>query len=248
MSELGSNTDPDYTDITFVLDRSGSMDSIRQATIDGFAAFIAEQRGTPGRCTVTLNQFDDRFETVYTAVDLARVPALTLVPRGMTALLDAIGRSVHATGARLAAMPPARRPGTVIVAIMTDGLENASTEFTRPMIRKLITEHESVYSWTFLYMGAGQDAVEVGTGLGVDAGYSLTYDADGTDAALSATGANISMLRRSVAAGTPMAQARDSAQYTSAQRARAAGSTSSSKQVPRKPDRFRGGRGGPASV
>jgi hypothetical protein len=197
---------------------------------------------------VTLNHFDNEFETVYSAVDLDEVPALALIPRGTTALLDAIGRSVRATGARLAALPPARRPGTVIVAIMTDGLENASTEFTRPMIRSLITEHETVYSWTFLYMGAGQDAVEVGTHLGVDAGYSLTYDADGTDAALGATGANISMLRRSVAAGVPVAQARDGAQYTSAQRARASGSATSSTRRARKPNRFRGGPGGPASV
>jgi formate dehydrogenase assembly factor FdhD len=97
-------------------------------------------------------------------------------------------------------------------------------------------------------MGAGQDAVEVGTHLGVDAGYSLTYDADGTDAALGATGANISMLRRSVAAGVPVAQARDGAQYTSAQRARASGSATSSTRRARKPNRFRGGPGGPASV
>ena len=98
-------TDPTYTDITMVLDRSGSMQSIKDDTIGGFDAFISEQGRLPGRCTVSLVQFDNVYEEVYTGRDLADVPGLTLVPRGSTAMLDAIGRAVNATGARLAAMP-----------------------------------------------------------------------------------------------------------------------------------------------
>ena len=111
-------TDPTYTDITMVLDRSGSMQSIKTDTIGGFDAFISEQRQVPGRCTVSLVQFDNEYEEVYTGRPIAEVPTLTLVPRGSTAMLDAIGRAVNATGARLAAMPEDRRPGTVIVGIM----------------------------------------------------------------------------------------------------------------------------------
>ena len=90
---------------------------------------------------------------MYTGRDLADVPGLTLVPRGSTAMLDAIGRAVTATSARLAAMPEDGRPGTVIVGIMTDGLENASREFTYPMVKALIGQQDRVYGSTFMTWG-----------------------------------------------------------------------------------------------
>src|SRR4029453_1481230 len=111
-------TDPTYTDITMVLDRSGSMQSIKDDTIGGFDAFISEQRRLPGRCTVSLVQFDNVYEEVYTGCDLADVPSLTLVPRGSTAMLDAIGRAVNATGARLAAIAGGRQPRTRTVGLL----------------------------------------------------------------------------------------------------------------------------------
>jgi len=162
-------TDPTYTDITLVLDRSGSMQSIKDDTVGGFDAFVAEQRSLPGRCAVSLVQLDNEYEEVYTGRPIAEVPGLSLVPRGPTAMLDAIGRAVNATGARPAAMPEDARPGTVIVGIMTDGLENASREFTYPMVKALIEQQERVHGWTFMYMGANQDAIEVGADLGVAA-------------------------------------------------------------------------------
>lgn len=103
-------TDTAYTHLEFVLDRSGSMSSIRTATQDGFNAFIADQRGRAGRATVSLQQFDDTFDTVYTMVPIDQVPPLTLEPRGSTALLDAVGRTIVALGSRLAAMPEASAP------------------------------------------------------------------------------------------------------------------------------------------
>lgn len=214
-------TDPNYTDLTFVLDRSGSMTSIRQATQDGFNAFIGEQRATPGRCTVSLNQFDDRFDVLYTELEVHAVPPLQLEPRGTTALLDAIARSVHATGARLAAKPEDKRPGAVLVGIMTDGLENASKEYTHAMIKALITEQEQKYDWTFLYMGANQDAIEVGATLGVRAEQSLTYSAAGTADALRASSANVGRMRKLVTEGAAPQAARAAAAYSPAQREQA---------------------------
>ena len=79
-------TDPGYTDITFLLDRSGSMASIEAATVSGFAEFVAEQRRAPGRCLVTLNRFDTEYDRVYTAVPVHDLPVLELEPRGMTAI------------------------------------------------------------------------------------------------------------------------------------------------------------------
>ena len=215
-------TDPTYTDITMVLDRSGSMQSIKDDTIGGFDAFISEQRRLPGRCTVSLVQFDNVYEEVYTGRDLADVPGLTLVPRGSTAMLDAIGRAVNATGARLAAMPEDRRPGTVIVGIMTDGLENASREFTFPMVKALIEQQEQVYGWTFMYMGANQDAIEVGASLGVARDRSLTYAGPKVAAAMGAYSASVGTIREAVAAGAPVEQARRRAAYSDEQRRKAA--------------------------
>lgn len=215
-------TDPTYTDITMVLDRSGSMQSIKDDTIGGFDAFISEQRRLPGRCTVSLVQFDNVYEEVYTGRDLADVPSLTLVPRGSTAMLDAIGRAVNATGARLAAMPEDERPGTVIVGIMTDGLENASREFTYPMVKALIEQQEQVYGWTFMYMGANQDAIEVGASLGVARDRSLTYAGPKVAAAMGAYSASVGTIREAVAAGAPVEQARRRAAYSDEQRKEAA--------------------------
>lgn len=168
-------TDPQLTHIEFVLDRSGSMASIKGDIEGGFDTFVGGQRSQPGRCTVSLAQFDDHYEVVYTDLPVADVPALALQPRGSTAMLDAIGRSMTTLGQRLAALPEDARPGTVIVAIVTDGMENASREWTRPAIKALIEQQSRDYSWQFLYLGADQDAVEVGTGMGIPADRALTY-------------------------------------------------------------------------
>lgn len=211
-------TDPTYTDITMVLDRSGSMQSIRDDTIGGFDAFLAEQRSQPGRCTVTLVQFDNEYEEVYVGRDLADVPGLTLVPRGSTAMLDAIGRAAHATGARLAALPEERRPGTVIVGVMTDGLENASREFSYADIKALVEQQEQVYGWTFMYLGANQDAIEVGASIGVARDRALTYAGPKVAVAMSAYSASVGTLRKAAAAGASPDQARRRAAYTDEQR------------------------------
>ncbi|WP_122260956.1 vWA domain-containing protein [Ornithinimicrobium cerasi] len=168
-------TDSRLTHIYFLLDRSGSMQSIRSDTVGGFAAFVEEQRAAEGECRVTLAQFDDTYEVVYAARPVSEVPPLDLRPRGRTALLDAMGRLVTEAGAGLADLPEEQRPGTVLVAVMTDGLENASREWTHPAIRSLVEQQTRDYGWQFLYMGADQDAVEVGRGLGVPAASSVTY-------------------------------------------------------------------------
>jgi hypothetical protein len=98
------------------------------------------------------------------------VPPLALAPRGSTALLDSMGRLITDAGATLAALPEDQRPGTVVVAVMTDGHENASKEWTRLAIRSLVEQQTTAYHWQFLYMGADQDAIEVGASIGVDAG------------------------------------------------------------------------------
>lgn len=168
-------SDPLDTDITMLLDRSGSMHTIHDDIVGGFDAFIVEQTAQPGRCTVSLFQFDDHVEQVYSGRPIHQVATLELEPRGRTALLDAIGRTILLTRQRLAGLAEDQRPGDVILGIITDGQENASREFTRPVVRELIDQAESVDGWVVLYLGANQDAIEVGGSLGIPPSQSLTY-------------------------------------------------------------------------
>lgn len=189
-------TRSDLTHLYFLLDRSGSMQSIKSDIEGGFAAFVEEQRKGAGECLASLSQFDDVYEVVYADRPVADVPALDLRPRNMTALHDAMGRMITDAGQRLAAMPDTERPGTVIVAIMTDGLENASKEWHAAAVKALVELQTSQYNWEFLYMGADQDAVEVGTGLGIPAANSITYAKGKAREAMAMSAGKVSGLRR----------------------------------------------------
>ncbi len=196
-------TNATFTVIQAIIDRSGSMHSIRSDAEGGFNAFIESQRTLPGQCQVSLARFDDEYEVVYTDLPIDQVPPLVIEPRGTTAMLDAIGRTVVGLAARLAALPEGQRPGVVIVGIVTDGLENASREFGYESVKQLITQQERDYGWRFLYMGADQDAVEQGARMGVAAGRSLSYDRRSSAAAYDAMSGAVSRLRSAVATGAP---------------------------------------------
>src|SRR5262245_2857992 len=107
-------TKPGYCEIVVLLDRSGSMQSIAKDMEGGFDHFIKEQKLVPGDCKVSLYQFDTDYEAVYVGKPLAEVPRCELKARGSTALNDAFGRTINATGARLAAMPEHERPSKVV--------------------------------------------------------------------------------------------------------------------------------------
>lgn len=171
----------DFTDISVVLDRSGSMASVATDTIGGFNTFLAEQKKQPGKATLTLAQFDDVYEVVHDGKPLAEVPELTsrtFVPRGSTALLDAIGNTINRTGKRLADMPDTERPGKVIVVILTDGFENASREFSKEKINEMIAHQRDKYQWEFVFIGANQDAIATAASYGIGAHSTMTYAAN----------------------------------------------------------------------
>lgn len=165
----------DLTEIVFVVDRSGSMSVIAADMCGGFDTFIEEQKKLPGECLVTLAQFDSAYELVYTGKPIADVPPLTLVPRGATALLDAVGRTVDAVGERLGRTAEEDRPGKVLFVIVTDGLENVSLEYSRERVFKMIKHQQEKYSWDFIYLGANQDAISVADGMGISAGNTVNY-------------------------------------------------------------------------
>lgn len=206
------------TDIVMLLDRSGSMASIADDMIGGFNAFIAEQLRTDADGTVTLYQFDDGFTEVYVERPLADVESLALVPRGRTALLDSIGRSIAETRARLQAKPAAERPNTVVFGIITDGQENASREITHAAAKALIERQEEKDGWTFLYLGANQDALEVGAGLGIARERSMTYTPDRIGDAMAAMSDSVHALRTARAQGLDVDAARAAATYSEAHR------------------------------
>lgn len=187
-------TNPNKTAIAVVLDRSGSMQSCRADTIGGFNAFLEEQKKLPGYATLSLIQFDDQYETVYRNRELKEVAPLnehTYVPRGGTALHDAIGRTINDLGAQLALIPEVDRPGKVVVVIITDGEENQSKEFTGPKIKQMIEHQRSKYQWEFVYLGANQDAVTVGASMGILKSASASYGVHNTKALFCAMSANV---------------------------------------------------------
>lgn len=173
-------TKPGYTHIQIVLDRSGSMEGIRDDVIGGLNTFIAEQAKVPGSCTVGLSQFDDQFENVYSFVDINKVEKRTrenYIPRASTALFDAIGKTIHELGTDLAAKPEDERPSKVIFLIQTDGFENSSKEFTADAVKKLIEQQTKKYQWDFVFLGANQDAFLTAGSIGIAAGATTNFNA-----------------------------------------------------------------------
>ena len=169
-------TDPNYTALLVVIDRSGSMSNIREDMVGGLTSLIRTQAVAPGRLTIDLWSFDDVVENEYTMASPDEVD-IRLVPRGSTALYDAVGRAVVHFGELLAAMDEDARPGTVQVIVVTDGEENSSREFSAAEVKRLVTQQTETYSWGFVFLGANQDAVLTGATLGFSPGSSLTYSA-----------------------------------------------------------------------
>lgn len=168
----------DLTDITVLLDRSGSMQAIHQATVQGFASFVEQQRSVPGDCRFTLAQFDTHYELVYQERPVKKVGPLVLEPRGGTALLDAMGRVIQDTANRLAHVRMMGSPSRIIVVIITDGQENSSRNFTRPAVFDLVRHYTETRDWQFVFLGANQDAIREASQLGIDRGAAMTYAAE----------------------------------------------------------------------
>lgn len=165
-------TNKAYTDITIILDRSGSMASLQKETIGGLNSFLKKQSdaelSTHSFVKIKVVQFDDQYEpgNTYNATIHPIFNEFTYQPRGMTALYDAIGKTVNAAGARFAAMNERDRPEKVLFVIITDGMENSSHEFTNAKIKEMIAHQQKKYLWDFVYMGANQDAWAVGATMG----------------------------------------------------------------------------------
>lgn len=169
-------------EIVLIIDKSGSMEVIKSDAIGGFNAFLAEQKKIERPANVTFVLFDDRYQLIHDGKDIHEVENLTADtyrPSGTTALLDAIGRTVDRVGERLDAMTETEKPENVIVFILTDGKENASSDYSRDKIKGMIEHQESKYGWEFIYGGANQDAFAEAGGMGIRAENTFNFEATG---------------------------------------------------------------------
>jgi hypothetical protein len=170
------------TEIVVVLDESSSMGVVREATIEGFNAFVDVQRTQPGECRLTLQKFNTNVpEPTFVSQDIKTAPVLggfNYWPNGMTALYDAIGTSIDALGRRLALTPEEQRPGKVIFVIQTDGQENISQRYNLAKINSMIEHQKSIYSWDFMFIGSAKDldVAAVAQSLGINDKSTISYN------------------------------------------------------------------------
>jgi uncharacterized protein YegL len=194
-------TTPKRLYCALVLDESGSMTPLRQATIDGANAWLADQRRDGPEDMLTLVMFDNppdatrpKVRVKVDGVALRDVRALSLEdynPGGGTPLFDAIGTTISRIEA-----DPRSADRSVVLVVMTDGQENASEEYDRAAIAAKIEQKERD-GWTIMYLGANQDAKQFADATCLDANFAVTYAATkaGTATAYRASSASISGLR-----------------------------------------------------
>lgn len=194
-------TNPNYTDITFVLDESGSMASYVESTESGFSELVQEQKTAPGECRVTVYKFSSNVYNMYTAIPVEEAPTPRIRPSGMTALFDAIGIASDETGIRLSLMREEDRPGTVLIVVITDGFENSSWRYSRDRVTHLINRQKDTYNWKYVFIGADEAAVLLAQTMGVDSGSALKYDPNKTGATYSTVSGLVTTYRSAAVNG-----------------------------------------------
>jgi hypothetical protein len=167
-----------YTHIIAVLDRSGSMGSVKQAAIDGFNEFLKTQQALPGKATMTVILFDDKYEILHDSVKLQDVPELTeetFVPRGMTALFSSMGRAIGTYKASLLKATAAKRPDKVLMITITDGADNVKGDYSQENVANMVKELKADGKWQFLFLCSEENAVLTSQQLGISTGNTLKF-------------------------------------------------------------------------
>ena len=169
------------TEMVFILDRSGSMAGLENDTIGGYNSLIEKQKKEQGEAVVTLVLFDDQYELVYDHADINKIKPLTnreYYARGMTALLDAVGKTITQVQNRHQTALENEIPNKTMVVIITDGYENASKEFNLNKIKQMIETQKKDCEWEFIFLGANIDAVSAAADIGISADRAVTYQPD----------------------------------------------------------------------
>ena len=191
----------ELTDITLVVDRSGSMQARQDEAQGGVNAFIKKQKEEDGEANLTLIQFDTEYEVLHNGVPIGDVPKYKLEPRGLTALLDAVGKATNEAKGRIKGIPKAERPGLTVFVIVTDGLENSSHEFTRAQVKALIDKQRSKKKWQFVFLGADESAFAEAGSIGIPMNATAQYDPANYAGTYAAVSDSVSGARCCVASG-----------------------------------------------
>lgn len=170
------------TEIIFLLDRSGSMAGLESDTIGGFNGFIEKQWHQDGETILTSILFDDQYEVLWNGINVndAKLTDKDYYVRGCTALLDAVGKTILDVSYRLSKTNGERRADKVIFVITTDGMENASREFTYKKVKELIKHQQEKYNWEFIFMGANIDSAEEADNIGIEMENTFSFDTSKT--------------------------------------------------------------------
>ena len=169
------------TEIVFILDRSGSMSGLEDDTIGGFNSLIRKQQTEEGEALISTVLFDNMTEVIHDRVDIKNIRPLTrneYYVRGSTALLDAVGKAIHHIGNIHKYAREEDRPEKTLFVITTDGMENASREYTYDRVRRIIERQKEKYGWEFLFLGANIDAAKEAARFGIDRDRAADYHAD----------------------------------------------------------------------
>ena len=188
------------TELVFILDMSGSMESLTADTIGGFNAMIDKQRTGEGEVLVSTVVFNDQSRVIHDRVPISKVERLTgrdYVPQGCTALLDAVGGAIHHIGNIHKYARDEDVPEHTMFVIMTDGYENASRRYSSDKVKAMIERQKNKYGWEFLFIGANIDAVDTAESFGIERSRAVNYHADkkGTKVVYDAISAPLTSMR-----------------------------------------------------
>ena len=190
------------TELVFILDRSGSMSGLESDTIGGYNALLEKQKKEPGEAVITTVLFDDKYELLHDRINIRGIVPITdreYYVRGITALLDAVGKTINKIGNAQKHTAEDERAEHVMFVITTDGMENASCEFSYAKVRKMIEHQKRKYGWEFIFLGANIDAIATAERFGISEDRATNYNADseGTSLNYAVISETVSCLRAS---------------------------------------------------
>jgi len=177
----------ELTELVFILDKSGSMSGLEDDTIGGFNAMLAKQQKESGQAIVTTVLFDDKYELLHDRISINGIRPITdkeYCIGGSTALLDAVGKTIDKIGNAQKYTSEDQRAGKVVFVITTDGMENASREYSYDKIRQMIEHQKARHDWEFIFLGANIDAISTAAKFGIHADRAANYHADGQGTSL----------------------------------------------------------------
>lgn len=176
-----NNMKKDLIEMVFIMDRSGSMSGLEKQTIEGFNNMVLKQKEVEGDAVISTVLFSDFFEVVHQRIPINHVRLMTketYYVKGTTALLDAIGRAIKKISFVHKTLSQSEIPEKTIFVITTDGLENASVEFSPKNIKNMIENQKEQHQWEFIFLGANIDSVTTARDLGIDENRVANYHAD----------------------------------------------------------------------